>query len=94
MYLKVSEIAPLLPDNDFRYFTMLEGILNSVDSSCIVEIIRGPQEYITRITPTEDINHIIKEILKLHTLLGIQLDMSKSIKTSGHIIYKIHYCEN
>lgn len=93
MYIKASEVPNLLPDNDFRYFSMLEGIVNSVDSNSSVEIIKKPKSYSTRISPSSrdemTINHILEEVIKFHTLLGIHIDLSKSIKTSGRIFYDI-----
>lgn len=93
MFLKASDLPTIIPDNDFRYFTMLEGIINSVDAKASVDISKKPKSYITRISPSspdiEDINKIIKEIITLHKLLGIHIDLSKSIKRSGIIFYEI-----
>lgn len=81
----------ILPDNEANYFQGLIGVVESVDELASMEIIRSPVSYNFRIIPSVPryINMIIEEILKFHNLLGVHLDISKSIKNTGVITFKI-----
>lgn len=92
MYVSSLEIPEMIPDNDFQYFRVLEGVLNSVDENCLIKVLKKPRSYLTKIYPSTK-NHtelILKEMLKYHRFLNIDLDVSKSIKKSSVISYEIH----
>ena len=91
MYVKLTEINKIIPDNDARYFELLESVINSVDIGSTVEVYKKPDKYTLRLTPTKEnnINLIIEEVLKFHNLMNIKLNLSKSIKTSGKIFFDI-----
>jgi hypothetical protein len=81
----------LIPDNDERYFSLLEGVLDSVDEYSILTVTKALKEYHFRIVPSDAtyINSIIKELLKLHNLLGLKINLGKSIKNSASISYSL-----
>lgn len=81
----------ILSDNDEMYFSQLEGIVESVDELCSMEIRKSPNHYIFRIAPSvpKYTNMIIEELFNYHNRLGIRLNMSKSIKTSAVISFQI-----
>lgn len=91
MYIKPSDLNTVMPDNDFRYFTLLEGIINSVDSESELGVMSKDKVHNIRIIPSngEKLSLIISEIIKFHRHLGIFIDLSKSIKASKRIFYKI-----
>jgi hypothetical protein len=83
---------PLL-DNDSLYFQILNGILESVDELASLEVCKMPTTYNFRLIPSmpKYTNTLIQELTKLHNLFHLKLDLSKSIKSSSVIIYKIEH---
>ena len=81
----------ILLDNEENYFAHLEGILSSVDELASLEIVKSPTAYHFRLAPSlpkyNDL--LLGEILKLHNIFNIRLDISKSIKSSGIIAFQI-----
>ena len=81
----------ILGENQATYFAQIEGVVGSVDELCSMQITRSSDAYAFRIAPSHPMynNMLIEEILKYHNLFKIRLDMSKSIKTSGTIVFKL-----
>jgi len=81
----------VLPDNEAVYFASLKGIIESVDELSSLEIVKTPTSYRFRLAPSLPMytNLLIEEILKFHNLLGLRLDMGKSIKTSAVITFNV-----
>jgi hypothetical protein len=77
--------------NDELYFAHLEGIVESVDELCSMEITNRHNAYSFRIAPSvpKYTNLLIEELFKFHNRFGIKLDMSKSIKTNAVISFDI-----
>jgi hypothetical protein len=82
----------VMPDNELAYFAHLEGVINSVDELSTLEITRNPYSYHFRLAPSlPKYNEILlEEILKLHNIFQIKLNLSKSIKSSGTISFEIN----
>lgn len=82
----------VLPENEATYFSHLEGIISSVDELANVEIIKNPTSYMFRITPSTPkySQPLLKSLLDFHNLLGIHLELSKSIKKNSTISYYIN----
>ena len=82
----------VMPDNELAYFAHLEGVINSVDELSTLEITRNPHSYHFRLAPSlPKYNEILlEEILKLHNIFQIKLNLSKSIKSSGTISFEIN----
>lgn len=80
-----------MADNDEIYFSHLEGIIDSVDELCSMEVVKHPNHYSFRIAPSlaKYTNAIIEELFKFHNQFQIKLNMSKSIKTNAVIAFKI-----
>lgn len=81
----------VLSDNELAYFAHLEGLLNSLDEYCSVEVIKKPHSYYFRIAASVPMYNslLITELLKFHNQFNIRLNMSKSIKTSSSIVFEI-----
>ncbi len=79
-------------DNDIIYLAHLEGVIDSVDELSSMEITKNNESYRFRLAPSlpKYIPMLLEEILKLHNLFRIKLDLSKSIKTSGTIVFEIN----
>lgn len=82
----------ILSDNEMTYFAHLEGVLTSVDELCSLQITRTMDAYSFRLAPSlpKYNNMLLEEIFKLHNIFGIHLEVSKSIKTTGTIVFKIN----
>ena len=82
----------IIPDNEQIYFEMLTGVIESVDELSSLQISKGQTHYHFRLAPSlpKYNNLLIEEIIKLHNMFRIQLDFSKSIKTSGTLVFTIN----
>jgi len=83
--------SQIIPDNDEVYIQHFLGIIDSVDELAILEITKNSESYSFRLVPSVPRYNtsLITEILRFHNLFGIQINMSKSIKTSGTIYFEI-----
>jgi DNA-binding phage protein len=81
----------VMQDNDTLYLAHLEGIINSVDELSSLEITKNAHSYRFRLAPSlpKYIPMLLEEILKFHNMFRIKLDLSKSIKSSGTIVFEI-----
>lgn len=86
----------IMSDNEQVYFAHLEGVISSVDELSSLEITRNPHSYSFRLAPSmpKYAEMLLQEILKFHNLFQIKLNMSKSIKTSGSIVFEINLEDN
>ena len=82
----------VMPDNETAYFAHLEGVINSVDELSSLEITKNPHSYHFRLAPSlpKYNEMLLEEILKLHNIFQIKLNLSKSIKSSGTISFEIN----
>ena len=87
---------PQIPDNEEMYFAHVTGILEAVDELACLQISRLNSGYHFRISPSIPAynNMLIKELIKFHNILGIKLDFSKSIKSSGTLSFHINLNNN
>ena len=81
----------VMGDNEMAYFNHLFGVIESVDELCSMEITKKPTAYHFRIaTSVPRYNEmLLQEILKLHNMFNIKLNLSKSIKSSATIVFDI-----
>lgn len=82
----------VLQDNEMAYFAHLEGVINSVDELSSLEITKNPHSYHFRLAPSlpKYNEMLLEEILKLHNIFQIKLNLSKSIKASATIVFEIN----
>lgn len=82
----------VMPDNELAYFAHLEGVINSVDELSTLEITKTPSSYHFRLAPSLPKYNplLLEEILKLHNIFQIKLNLSKSIKTSSTLAFEIN----
>ena len=92
MVLHKKFFPEVLGDNEMAYFSHLEGVIDSVDEFCSMEVVKHPKSYHFRLAPSlpKYNDMILKELLKLHNQFNIKLELSKSIKTSGAISFQIN----
>jgi hypothetical protein len=86
----------VMQDNEIAYFSHLEGVIDSVDELSILEITKNPHSYHFRLAASlpKYNDMLLEEILKLHNLFQIKLDLSKSIKSSATITFEINLDSN
>lgn len=91
MQINRRHFPAILLDNEEVYFAHLEGVLSSVDELASLEITKAPNAYHFRLAPSlpKYSEMLLQEILKLHNVFNIRLNLSKSIKTSGVIAFEI-----
>lgn len=92
MQINKKFFPQVLKDNELAYFAHLEGIIDSVDELSSLEITKNPYSYHFRLAPSlpKYNNMLLEEILKLHNMLNIKLNLSKSIKSSATIVFEIN----
>jgi hypothetical protein len=83
----------VMPENEAVYFASLHGVIESVDELSSLEITKTPKAYLFRLIPSlpKYTNLIIEELIKFHNLIGIRLDMGKSIKSTAVITFSISF---
>ena len=81
----------ILLENEITYFGHLEGIISSVDELAEAEINKSVEHYTVRIVPSTPAysQPLLRTLLDFHNLLGIRLDLSKSIKKNSTIAFTI-----
>ena len=92
MEINRKHFPKLMQDNDEVFLAHFEGIVNSVDELCSLEITKTLESYRFRIAcslPKYN-NMVIEEILKFCNMFKLRVDMSKSIKTSSVITFEIN----
>lgn len=91
-----KDFPPILQDNEEAYFSLLEGVIGSVDDNSYLEIRKAPNKYSFRISPSLPmfINMLVIEINNLHNLLNIKVEYGKSLKNMGIITFFLSLTKN
>jgi hypothetical protein len=91
MQLNKKFFPEVMQDNELAYFQHLIGVIDSVDELSTLEITKNPYSYHFRLAPSlPKYNELLlEEILKLHNIFQIKLNISKSIKSSATIVFEI-----
>jgi hypothetical protein len=92
MQINKKFFPQVMQDNEIAYFAHLEGIISSVDELSTLEITKNPNSYHFRLAPSLPMYNelLLQEILKLHNMFKIRLNLSKSIKSSATIVFEIN----
>lgn len=92
MEINRKHFPKVMQDNDEVFLAHLEGVIDSVDELCSLEITKEAHVYKFRIAPSlpKYTNMLIEEIIKYNNMFGIKLDFSKSIKTTAIISFQIN----
>lgn len=78
-------------DNDENYISSFIGFIESRDELASMQITYSKDKYTFRIAASHPsyLQMLFDEILIFHNQLGIHLDISKSIKSTGTISFNI-----
>jgi hypothetical protein len=92
MEINRKHFPRIMQDNDEVFLAHFEGIVNSVDELCSLEITKLSSSYKFRIAPSlsKYNNMLIEEILKFCNMFKLIIVMSKSIKSSSVITFEIN----
>lgn len=92
MQINKKFFPQVMQDNEVAYFAHLEGIISSIDELSTLEITKNPNSYHFRLAPSLPMYNemLLQEILKLHNMFKIRLNLSKSIKSSATIVFEIN----
>ena len=92
MQINKKFFPEVMQDNETAYFAHLFGIIDSVDELSTLEITKNPHCYHFRLAASlpKYNNMLLEEILKLHNIFQIKLNLSKSIKSSATIVFEIN----
>jgi hypothetical protein len=91
MEIRKKFFPEVMLENEKAYFAHLEGVISSVDEFSSLQITRTNNAYIFRLAPSMPRYNdmLLEEILRLHNMFRIKLEISKSIKSTGTIAFKI-----
>jgi hypothetical protein len=81
----------VMSDNETAYFSHLIAVVEAVDELSTLEITKNPHSYHFRLASSlpKYNEMLLEEILKLHNIFQIKLNLSKSIKSSATINFEI-----
>ncbi len=93
MQVERKYFPDILPDNEEVYFQHCIGVIEAVDELATLQISKLLTGYQFRLAPSvpKYTEFLIKEILKLHNMYKIHIDMSKSIKSTAVISYTVNF---
>jgi hypothetical protein len=91
MQIQTKFFPQVMPDNELAYLAHLRGLIESVDELSTLEITKNPNSLHFRLAPSLPMYNdmLLEELLKFHNMLQIQLNLSKSIKSSATIVFNI-----
>jgi hypothetical protein len=91
MQIQTKFFPQVMPDNELAYLAHLKGLIESVDELSTLEITKNPNSLHFRLAPSLPMYNdmLLEELLKFHNMLQIQLNLSKSIKSSATIVFNI-----
>lgn len=92
MQVQRVNFPSVISDNEETYLKYLEGLILSVDSGAYIVITHNPLKRIIRVSPSDyrTFHTILDVVKKFHTMLGVEVDFSKSMKTSNNITFSIN----
>lgn len=93
MELQKIGFPPVIPDNESTYLNYLTGLIESVDVDSNMMLYRKEDGIMARITPSSHQSFLIilDIVKKFHTMLGINVEFSKSMKAGNNITYSINF---
>ncbi len=86
-----KDFPSVLQENELAYFSLIEGLIASVDTNAFLEIRHSPIHYSFRISPSfpSCLNSLVEQINALHNLLGIKVEWGKSLKNAAILSFNL-----
>ena len=71
MYIIKKYFPEVMADNELAYFAHLQGLIDSVDELCSMEITKKPHSYHFRLAPSvpKYTQMLLEELLKFHNMM-------------------------
>src|SRR5438046_2035015 len=93
MQIQRVNFPPIIADNEETYLSYMEGLIGSIDGQADMMITRRSGGIIARISPSEYrlFPVILDVVKKFHTMLGIEVEFSKSMKAGNNITFNINF---
>lgn len=93
MIVQKLNFPPILQDNEETYIRYLETVISAVDMDSSILLTRRDKGVGVRIAPSEPqaFKNVLEEVKKFHTMLGIQVSFSKSMKAGANITFQIDF---
>ena len=84
--------SKVMNDNEAQYFIVLRGVIESVDNLSSMEVRKNPHSYNFRLSPSSSkyTDLLVSELIKFHNMLNIHINLSKSIKSTGSLVFEIN----
>lgn len=81
----------IIDDNEANYYSTLQALVESLDHEGIIRITKKIQAINVRISPSHPqyLRELIEEMKQFHTLYGLRLEFSKSMKKTCNINFDI-----
>jgi len=81
----------IIADNDIVYYTNLRAFIESIDHESTLRITKNLQGINVRISPSRPIflSPLIEQMKAFHTMYGIRLEFSKSMKKTCNVSFDI-----
>lgn len=91
MQVQKNQFPSVLPENEIAYLKYLEAVINSIDPYSTAEVTYKPTGYLVRIAPSVPayLPYLLQNIKQSHRELGIEVEFSKSMKTSSTVTFLI-----
>lgn len=91
MKITYVNFPAIINDNDMLYYNNLGAFVESIDTRSILRITKNLQGINIRISPSHPryLEILIAEMKRFHTMFGITLQFSKSMKKSYNICFDI-----
>lgn len=89
--MKKLNIPDIIPDNDAAYFNLLEEKIKEVDSQCEITAKSSIEGLVVYVLPSlpHFRDNIVKAVRKLHYLLDMKVEFSKSLLISKYVTFKV-----
>lgn len=93
MQVQRINFPSILQDNEETYIRYLGDVISSVDMDSSILFTKRYKGVGVRISPSEPqgFKNILEEVKKFHTMLGIQVSFSKSMKAGANISFQIDF---
>jgi hypothetical protein len=96
MELNKIGFPAVLEDNELAYYSMLQAVIESVDELASMRITRKPTAVSFILVPSTPkySQPLLQEVLSFHRVMGLKLNLSKSIRTTTTIQFEISFGES
>lgn len=91
MNVKKVGLPSVLPDNDIQYMALIFNAIESIDMNANVTVFKAIKGYVFDVLPsnTDYKKPLVNEVKRLHLLLGLEPEFSKSLEYSTSVNFTL-----